>query len=289
MQKAVFWLILSILVTYVGFQIFRNDYTQTKCFSKEEAGFTNSASLSKAGDKISLDFRLSLSKAPKPLNFDAFVFINNKLHLVESKIYLSCDKNITRSIPLDVNPTDSISVVFTRHIQDKKSENVEAIRAGQDFRVQSRLLSSIIVVKSGDISTNDTFSDIKTETSTKPVFSTVTEMSSPTNEFGGVTRQKIPRDSLAIIVFNDTKRTVVYNLVCLQDEQQIFFSNGLPLVKLKIEPKRYARLQLKSDKLVMNELALVHCYSIFSRTLTSKKPIEVSPIWATFVVQGNLK
>jgi hypothetical protein len=289
MLKLFIYLSIAVFSGFIVFQSFRTDFSQSACFSTSEAGFDSGAALSSGGKKTSLDIRLSLLKSNRPLNFDVFVFVNKNLYLVESKIYLTCNKTITRSIALNIKSTDSVSVVFTRHIQNKKNENIEVIRTGQDFKVESRLLSNIVVVRSGNIFKNDYFADTKTAVPATPVLSTVTKISSPINEFGGVIRHKTPNDFLAVTMFNDTRRTIVYNLVCLQDDQQIKFSNDSPLMQLKIEPKRYVKLQLNSDKLIKNELALVHCYSIYSRTLTSKNPIEVSPIWAAFVFQGNLK
>ncbi len=260
------------------------------CYSAHEAGFNHASALSPAGVQTSLDIRITLLKAPIPLNFDAFVFVNGRLKEVETNIAVTCDQPASRSILLSLDSNDSVSVVYTRHIQDKTKTASELVRKGDFAHLQSRLLSDVDTVANGaSLAKWSTPARGLARSSISAPLSRVWTVDSPINEIGGIIRQNIQRQPIELLVYNDTKNTITYNLVCLNNQDQLQFADGQPLVSLQLPAKKYATVQAVLDIPIEGELGLVHCYSLYSHGSKASQSVEVSPIWPAFTLRGEIR
>jgi hypothetical protein len=260
------------------------------CFSAHEAGFNHASALSQAGDRSSLDMRITLLKAPMPLNFDAFVFVNGRLKRVEDNIAVTCDQPALRSVLLQLDPEDTVSVVYTRHILDKTTAASELVRRGDLSHLEPRLLADVDTVANGAVLSKWSIpTQIVPKSPDRPALSRVLPVGSPINEFGGIIRQTEQRQPVELLIYNDAKKTVTYNVVCLNNQEQLQFTDGKPLASLQLPTKKYATVQVVLNILTEGELGLIHCYSLYSHGSKASQSVEVSPIWPAFTLRGEIR
>jgi hypothetical protein len=264
--------------------------TQHKACASADAGFRHSESVQNSGDKTLVTLKLSLVKAPYPLNFDAYVFEDGILVASETNIPLHCGKPALRTLALPQSKK-SIAVVYTRHIDDKLAFAKQQLNKGEKRNLEPRILSDALTVRKNlqlkepaqgstpnTQSPNQPISDRAQITTTTPLaLSRVGVAGDLPNQFATLAN-KMQGENLEVGLDNEATQTRGYQIVCLKNNKQMAFADGKVVQNVQLPPRSYARLRLTSKTIEHTRpLQLVHCYELG----------RAEPIWPLFILDES--